>query len=134
MVYQQVNMPREHGHDKKNGFSRFRPLILNDWPCVLLIVIANSTRNANWIHLKSKGISVDIIGILGMRTSSSLKFPLSIVAWITLTISFFITKCVPLHSFGWFRFWSIMTTEPTFSSKLCGGKPGTPKEFKNSDE
>jgi len=77
------NLPWE-----KHAFSKFRPQTLKDCPYDLLIVMVNAIRIGNWIRLNSKGISVGIIGILGMRTSSPLNFLLRIVAWITLIISF----------------------------------------------
>jgi len=92
MVYQHMNMPHIIGHEKKNGFSRFRPQTLNTWPCDMLIIIANVTWIGDWILLISKDISVGIMGILKMRTSSSLNFSLSIVRWITLIINFLSPK------------------------------------------
>jgi hypothetical protein len=47
MVYEHMNISHIIDHEKKHEFSRFRLQILNDWPCDLLIVIANATRIGN---------------------------------------------------------------------------------------
>lgn len=117
---------------EKHVFFKFRPQTLKDCPCDLLIVMVHARRIGNWIRLNSKCILVGIAGILGMRTSTPLNFPLSIVAWITLIINVHVTKRNLLHYYGWFRFQSMMTTKQIFSFKLCVGEPSTFKELKNS--
>jgi len=109
---------------KKHAFSKFRSQKLKDCPCDLLIAIVNAIRIGNLIRLNSKSKPAGIIEIFRVRTSSH---------W-WLIISFLTTKRVPLHSYSWFKFRSMMTTvttEPAFSCKLCAGTPGISKEFKN---
>ena len=90
-----ILIPHIIDHEKNMGFLDLDQSVIG--LLFYIIIIANATRIGNWIHLNSKGILVGIMGILGMRTSSSLNFPLSIVAWITLIISFFLSP----NEFHW---------------------------------
>jgi len=64
------------------------------------MVIVKANRTGNCSRLNSNGTSVGIIEMHGMRTSSPLYFPFSIVASITLFINFFIANHVPLQRRG----------------------------------
>ena len=55
-------------HDSSSAM----PVTFKDCPCALLIDMANASLIGNWRRLKSKGISVGMSGILGMKTSSPL--------------------------------------------------------------
>lgn len=54
------------GGNMRHTTDRFRPQTLDYWPCDLLIGMANARQIGNGIRLNSNGISVGIIGILGM--------------------------------------------------------------------
>ncbi|GFS36810.1 hypothetical protein TNIN_2671 [Trichonephila inaurata madagascariensis] len=50
------------------------------WPCDLLIVMAKHSFKGNCILLNCMVLSEEMIGILGMKTSSPLAHPVSTVA------------------------------------------------------
>ena len=47
MVFRPVNIPHIIDHGKKHGLSRFRSQTFKDWPCDLLMVMANARRIGN---------------------------------------------------------------------------------------
>lgn len=82
------------------------------------MVMAKARRTGNYNRLKSKGKSVEIIGIRGISTSSPLHLPLMIVASIKFGDSFLTASLVPLHNFGGSKLRMSINGEPTFKGKM----------------
>lgn len=94
----------------KMGKSKLIPQTGNDWLWDLLMVIAKAKRTGNCKRLESKGKSVRVSGIRGVKTSYPLYFLLMIVASMTLFISLVslrirgLFKYITKHDDNWSNF------------------------------
>ena len=85
---------------EKQSVCKYKPHNYKDCPCALLIVIADANRIGNCNLLNWNDISVEIIGISGIRTSSSFKGLVKIFASMMLVINFFYWKTCAITKLG----------------------------------
>ena len=124
---------------EKQSVCKYKPHNSKDWPCALLIVIADANPIGKCNLLNWNDISVGIIGIRGMRTSSPMKGPVKIVASMMLVINFFTERCAPLQKLGLVdlhfhlhRFLDIKYIRP-YSNKILSQNFKTIKRKKNDE-
>jgi len=110
-VYRRVSIPHRTVHVRSMDF----PNLVHKFH--LFMVIAKPSRTGNCKHLKSKGRSVEIIGVLGISTSSPVKFPFKNVASMILFIIVFTVSLVPLQSRGGLMFRRKMIGTLNFNEK-----------------
>ena len=119
----------------KISLEQYSPTFFNPWPCALFIVIAKHGLTGNCLRTRVKGntFSLGERGILGMRSILPAWVPVMDRATSTLLHIFSMTKRDPLHCPNfWLKFLRSMTTIPTFSVILCGGRPDGHRVFRNS--
>ena len=120
---------KDHGlHNcpwEKQSLFEFKPQTCKDWPCTLLMVLANERSIGSRLEFMSVGMS----GIHGSSSSSPLWYPIRSIASNKLFINSTINR-VPLHNLGWFM--SNIIGAPIFIFRLCDGNPGSSRELRNS--
>jgi len=105
----------------KHCCSRSSPTVLKVCPCDLFIVIAKANRIGYCTRLRTKILTSVTMGMRGITTSSPLKCPTMIVAWMIFLPRLVICNLVPLTSFGGLMFLSKMIGQPILSTNLWGG-------------
>jgi len=114
---------------EKHEFSRSSPYICIDYPCVLLLIMANAKGIENCKLLNWIGESD---GVISIKTCSTLNLLFIIVDSTTFLMIFLTTNRVPLHSRDGFMILNKIIGEPIFNCKLCSIQSRKSKEFKNS--
>jgi len=110
-------------------------MLLNVWPWLLLIVIANATRTGNWWQRKTNGQSVPEGDMMmqGMNTHLSTLYPVMISISMTRWPNLLIINLVPLHNpIDWLRLHNKRIGTPTLSSSSWFAIPLNYKVFRNS--